>query len=74
MNTTALWVVTKSPVGLDDAAAIIGSFTSAGAARGALHGAGTYLIARVVPNRVYREGELLDVECVVVPSAIELRR
>lgn len=64
-----LYVVTKSPVGLDGAAEIVGTFTSRVRAGEACKGAGTYLIAHVALDRAYKSGTLLDVESVVVTGA-----
>lgn len=61
-----LWVVTKAPVDLGDAYAIVGAFTHEVLARNAVTrgGAGNYLIAPVEHDHAYKDGTLLDVRMV----------
>ena len=61
-----LWIVTKSPVDLGDAYAIVGVFTHPALANNAVAagGSGNYLIAPVTHDRAYRDGELLDVRVI----------
>jgi hypothetical protein len=67
-----LYVVTKSPVGIS-AQELIGVFTDETKAAGACVGAGTYYVARVEPDRLYKIGTLLDVEVRVVTSVEALK-
>jgi hypothetical protein len=67
-----LFIVTKSPVGLDGAVEIVGAFTDKVLARKACAGAGVYLVAEVTPDRAYRSGTLLDVERIVVVDHREI--
>lgn len=61
-----LFVVTKSPVGLDGAAEMVGGFLDREEARAACRGAGTYTIYGVETGRLYGAGNLLDSEVRVV--------
>jgi hypothetical protein len=64
-----LFVVTKSPIGLDGTAEIIGAFATQANARKACVGAGAYLIAAVELDKPYgRANRLLDVWSVRVES------
>lgn len=67
-----MWIVTKCPIGVD-AAELVGGFTTEVAAKAAIIGVGTYMIAHVIPNRVYRTGTLLDVEMIIVHDEPSLR-
>lgn len=69
----SLYVVLKSPVGLDGTAEILGVFTSRHRACQSCVGAGSYLIATVQPDRTYRSGTLLDVESVIVADSREFK-
>lgn len=62
-----LWIVHKSPVGLN-AQELIGAFTDYGLAVDACAGVGSYYLSKVYPNRAYRIGTLLDVEVRIVTS------
>ena len=61
-----LWIVTKAPVDLGDAYAVVGVFTHQVLATNAVArgGAGRYLMAAVDHDRAYRDGELLNVTVV----------
>jgi hypothetical protein len=60
-----VFVVTKSPVDLDGTTEFVGAFYAREAAHHACTGAGTYTIAEMELDRVYR-GDLRDVEVKVV--------
>lgn len=62
-----VWVVQKSPVGVD-AQELIGVFTGYERAVDACSGVGTYYVAKLEPDRAYKIGTLLDVEVRVVTS------
>lgn len=62
-----LWVVHKSPVGLN-ASELLGVFTDEAKAASVCIGVGTYYVAKVQPDRHYQIGSLLDVEVRVVTS------
>ena len=68
-----VFVVLKSPVGLDGAMEIVGSFSSRVRAGDACKGVGTYLIAHVTLDRAYKSGTLLNVELIVVAGADALK-
>ncbi len=61
-----LWIVTKAPIDLGDAYAIVGVFTHPVLANNAvaMGGAGNYLIAPVTHDTAYKDGELLDVRMI----------
>lgn len=60
------WIVTKTPIDLPGCSEIVGVFEHYERVRVACIGAGTYIIANVVSDRIYKSGELLDVEVVVI--------
>lgn len=55
-----LFVVTKSPVDLEGTTEFVGAFMTMGMVDRACTGAGTYTIAEMEVDRIYR-GDLLDV-------------
>lgn len=61
-----VFVVTKSPVDLDGTTEFVGAFYAREAAHRACTGAGTYTIAEMELDRVYRSGDPRDVEVKVV--------
>lgn len=56
-----IFVVTKTPVGMDGAVELVGTFSTRQKARDACRGQGTFLIFEPQLDRAYKSGELLDV-------------
>lgn len=67
------FVVTKSPVGLEGTAEIIGVFDTAKLASQACRTPGKYVIANCTTNRAYRTGELLDCAMISIQHPGEIR-
>lgn len=66
-----LHLLTKCPVGLE-APIVVGCFTDRELARKQINGPGTWTIFSVEANKPYAEGNLLDVETMIVTDPVAL--